>query len=103
MQLAYVYYAPSLQRSQHELFFRMAERIDKFSPRRIGRPALYPWDEWTDGCAWRITRGSDFEIPTKSMVVNLHSTAARRGLSVSARVDGDAVEFQFTTGGQVAA
>jgi hypothetical protein len=75
----------------------VAERIDSFSPRRIGRPPIYPWSEWMDGCAWRITRGEDFEIAPKSMVVNLHSQAARRGTSVSARMDGDTIEFQFAT------
>lgn len=74
----------------------MAERITEFSPRRIGRPALYPWDEWTDGHAWRITRGEDFVSSPKSMGVTLYSHARRKGLDVHIRIDGDAVEFQFT-------
>lgn len=73
----------------------MAERISQFSPRRIGRPALYPWDEWTDGSAWRITRGVDFDISPKSMSGILYGYATRQGSSVKVAVDGDAVEFQF--------
>lgn len=74
----------------------MAERISEFSEPRIGRPALYPWTDWTDGSAWRITRGEDFEISAKSMAVNLHRTAARRGLSVKAQIDGDSIQFRFS-------
>lgn len=73
----------------------MAERISEFSPRRIGRPALYPWAEWMDGSAWRITRGEDFEISPKSMAAAVYAHAARQGFSVAVRIDGDAVEFQF--------
>jgi hypothetical protein len=73
----------------------MAERIDEFSPRRLGRPPLYPWAEWVDGSTWRITRGEDFEVTAKSMVANLYSHAYRQGLSLEARQDGESIEFQF--------
>jgi hypothetical protein len=73
----------------------VAERITHFSPRRVGRPALYPWDEWMDGSAWRITRSVDFEITPKSMATTLYAHAARQGRSVKVLIDGDAVEFQF--------
>lgn len=75
----------------------MAERISSLSPRRVGRPALYPWSEWTDGSVWRIARGVDFSVAPSGMVKNLYSRAFRQGLSVEARiVDGDTVEFQFS-------
>lgn len=75
----------------------MAERITELSPRRGGRPPLYPWDEWMDGHAWRITRPADFETPAKSMATTLYVHAARKGVSVSVRILGDdAVEFQFS-------
>lgn len=69
----------------------------------MGRPSLYPWVEWMDGSAWRITRGEDFEIAPKSMSAALYAHAARQGSAVRVRIDGDEVEFQFTPAESVAA
>lgn len=75
----------------------MAERIDALGSVRRGRPPLYPWDEWTDGSAWRITRGVDFEVSAQSMASMIRIRANNTGVVASANVvDGDTVEFQFT-------
>jgi hypothetical protein len=65
---------------------------------RAGRPPKYPWDEWEDGSAWRITRGEHFEIPPSNMAAVIRSRAHRLGYRASATVDGNAVEFRFFTG-----
>lgn len=73
----------------------MAERIDNVTPLR-GRAPIYPWDEWTDGSAWRIRRGVDFETSTQSMRSVLTTYAGRNNLNVRTSVpDASTVEFQF--------
>lgn len=72
----------------------MAERIDKLEPLR-GRPAIYPWEQWLDGSAWRIRRGEDFEIPPGSMAAIIRQRADREGMTATCRMVGqDAIEFQ---------
>ena len=73
----------------------MAERIHSFSPQR-GRPRTYPWDVWTDGSAWRLREGEDFEVSSASMVSTLHKHAERAGLVVTTVRTDDGVEFQFS-------
>lgn len=74
----------------------MAERIDNLT-RRAGRPALYPWVEWMDGSAWRISQGKDFTVSPESMAQNIRERGRRYGIEVTAYPDGAAVEFQFKT------
>ena len=74
----------------------MAERIDTFEPRKGGRPAIYPWATWMDGSAWRIRRGEDFDGPADAMAQTIRVHARRNGMSASASVDGDAVEFRIS-------
>ena len=74
----------------------MAERISDITPLR-GRPAMYPWEQWLDGSAWRITRGSDFDISPVSMAAIIRQRAERAGLSATCRrVGDDALEFQVS-------
>lgn len=71
----------------------MAERIDNITPLR-GRPPLYPWDEWLDGSAWRITQGEDFDVTAETMAQMVRLRASKAGLSATARVRDNTVEFQ---------
>lgn len=71
----------------------MAERIDNLTPLR-GRAPIYPWATWLDGSAWRIERGVDFEVPADSMAAMVRMRAKDLGLSATARVLGEIVEFQ---------
>lgn len=74
--------------------FLMAERIDDISPLR-GRPAIYPWSQWLDGSAWRIHRGTDYEVASTSMTAIIRQAAERAGLTVTCRRVGDeAIDFQ---------
>lgn len=81
----------------------MAERIEALGPVRGGARALYPWDEWMDGSAWRIHRGEDFEVSVTSMAAMLRIRGRNRGVPVSARIaDPRTVEFQFSQEAQAA-
>jgi hypothetical protein len=47
-----------------------------------GRPALYPWDEWTDGQVWKVTEGIDFKISRNSFRSSLVNHATRNGYTL---------------------
>lgn len=53
------------------------------------RTAKYPYDDWFNGKVWRITRGVDFDIPAKSMQINLYAAASRYDLKLRTRLEGD--------------
>lgn len=47
-----------------------------------GRPALYPWSDWTDGRVWKVTEGIDFKVTRNSFRSTLASHAARNGYTL---------------------
>lgn len=71
----------------------MAETISDIAP----RGARYPWEQWTNGKAWRATQGADFQCSVEGFAAVIYSHARRRGLrvTVSVLVDG-CVDFQFS-------
>ena len=75
----------------------MAKRLEDFS--FIGQQARYDWSHWTDGSAWEIRQGEDYEIPTENMRVNLFMKAKQRGVKVRTRIvrdeNGEGLRFQF--------
>jgi hypothetical protein len=80
----------------------MGERLESFDfapGRPRGRPAKYPLREWTDGSIWRITRGVDYDVATRSIQATLFAYAGRAQLSLRTRrirVDGrEALVFRF--------
>ncbi len=80
----------------------LGERIEAFDP-RAGRPAKYPWDEWFDGSAWRITRGQHFDLEPSNMAAVIRTKAGNRQGRAQTRVVDDSVEFQFLAIDDVAA
>lgn len=85
----------------------MAERIESFESRR-GRPPKYPWDEWTDGEARRLYRGTadevsagtkDFEADLISFRTMVHRKARDLGHHVGANTHinkaDQSIEVQF--------
>ncbi len=68
----------------------MAERIHD-PPEDSG----YPWDEWTDGKWWRVTRGVDYQCSTQSLQAYLYRVALKRQLSVQSKREGDLLMFRF--------
>lgn len=73
----------------------MAERIPHLSRPR-SRPTGYPWSRWTDGSVWRLRRGEDYTVSSRSMERTIRAYASRRGRTVSVRVFPDHVELQFS-------
>lgn len=57
----------------------MADVVDTFESRK-GRPAIYPWDEWTDGQSRRLYRGQDFFATPVSFRTMVHRKAHDVGL-----------------------
>lgn len=62
---------------------------------RSGPKFSYPWDEWTDGRVWEITRGEDFQVSTRAMYSMIGTHAASHGFTVTKRKRGDSIAFQF--------
>ena len=54
----------------------------------------YPWDKWFKRAKFRLTRNVDFICQQHSMVQQIRSVAAARGISVSITVDGDVLEVE---------
>jgi hypothetical protein len=81
----------------------MATRLDGLPPVKRGPSAhVYPWGEWADGGAWRITRGEDFHVTRQVMITQIRSHARRHSLSVTLRftVASDDISFQFGPKGE---
>lgn len=77
----------------------MARRVKDFEAQPGGGSRRYPWAEWTDGGAWEIRRGEDYDVATENMRVNLHMKAKQlsgrvRTRKVSDR-SGEGLVFQF--------
>ncbi|UTI65878.1 hypothetical protein NBH00_06590 [Paraconexibacter antarcticus] len=78
----------------------MARRISEF-PSDDGTKSQrrYPWDEWTDGGAWEIRRGEDYDAATENMRVNLHMKADALAIKVRTKKvsddNGEGLAFQF--------
>lgn len=64
---------------------------------RSGRTSKYPWDTWTDGSIWEVTRGDDYKSQSQTFRSILHSQATKIGKKVRANVSDDRVVFQFYT------
>ncbi len=78
----------------------MARRLQKFPGGPTPGVRRYPWDEWTDGSAWEIRRGEDYDASTENMRVNLHMRADTLGMKVRTKKvrdqQGEGLVFQFS-------
>jgi hypothetical protein len=54
-----------------------------------GTPRRHPWDLWTDGRAWELVEGVDFDSPRRNFRHQVHVIAKRRGLTACVRSDAD--------------
>lgn len=71
----------------------MAQTVTEFTP--TGRPK-YPWQSWTDGQIWRLSRGTDFKVGRESMRQAVYDWARRKGMKVTVHHAGDEdLEIQF--------
>jgi hypothetical protein len=83
---------------------RMTEPVDWNGHRTpTPHPRAYDWESWTDGAAWRITRGQDYSAKTISMSNMLQRHARENGLKVRLKTDRnpldpshvESITFQF--------
>ena len=74
----------------------MAEKIEELPmiANGGGRPAKYPWAEWLDGSAWKLTRGVDFEPTVATMRQRVLAQAQAQHLKATTRTNGDTLYLQ---------
>lgn len=70
----------------------MAKQVNSMPPNG-GRK--YPWEEWLNGKAWEAQRGEDFDCDASVFRRILLTKANRANRTVTTRVSGDKVTFQF--------
>lgn len=70
----------------------MAEVIDQLPPTK--KPARYPWDEWLDGRAWKLTEGEDFNSSARDFSSHVRISAYRRNLVVTIHREGPHLYLQ---------
>lgn len=58
------------------------------------RGYLYQWDVWLDGRPWQMVQGTDFHCLPSSFRMAAYCAARRRGIRLSARVEGPVVILQ---------
>jgi hypothetical protein len=77
----------------------MARRLSAFDGGDRSASRRYPWTDWTDGSAWEIRQGLDYDVATENMRVNLHMKADALAIKVRTRkiddTDGEGLVFQF--------
>jgi hypothetical protein len=77
----------------------MARKLSKFPGDDAPSTRRYPWSDWTDGSAWEIRRGEDYDVATENMRVNLHMKATALAITVQTRKirdeRGEGLDFQF--------
>lgn len=63
-----------------------------------GRPlgGAYPFEHWSDGQIWTVTKGIDFETAPGRFAHSAYSWGRTRGYKVATRVNGNTVDIQFT-------
>jgi hypothetical protein len=76
---------------QYGIYKEQAQKVKK-----------YPWEEWTDGAWWLISRPADYTITTVAMTRYIHNYAWKRSIRVNlyqVNFD-DGIMFRFYTGKQ---
>ena len=71
----------------------MAEVLESYDFKSVGRQPQYPYDQWFDGQIWGLQYMVDFDCQGNSLRQSLYAAAKRRGISVKVAVstDGDVV------------
>lgn len=63
---------------------------------KTGRPAIYPYDKWTDGKIHTITLAQDYHCTDGSMKAAIRNYACRTGRKVKIKtVSKGIIQFQF--------
>lgn len=76
----------------------MAEQLSSYKFPTRGRPHKYQWDAWEDGTPWKLVKGSDFTVTTKTMQANARTYAKKNNLHLRTAITdgGEALIIQFT-------
>ena len=72
----------------------MAQVLESYDFKRVGRQPQYPYDQWFDGQICKICKGIDFDCTVESMRVSLFTTAKKRGVRIRTAKKGDAIIIQ---------
>ena len=64
----------------------MAEILESYDFRRVGRRPRYPYDQWLDGQIWHLQYMVDFECQANSLRQCFYGAAKRRGIKVTVSV-----------------
>jgi hypothetical protein len=59
------------------------------------KPQRYPWDEWTNGSAWELTQGEDFNGGIPQFRQQIYQIAKRRGHEVQVIQKGTKLIVKF--------
>lgn len=77
----------------------MAQRLEvEDLESTVGRPAKYPWGDWTDGTVWKAVQGEDYR-KAETLKGSLRQHAVKNGLRVvivEPLLEPGTVHFQFT-------
>lgn len=73
----------------------MARKSDGSMLRKRVGNAIYPWHEWTDGDAWELIRGEDYQVPDSTMRNIAHGYASRKGMRVQTSITNEGVVVRF--------
>lgn len=71
----------------------MTQKLKTFEPAVV----RYPWDEWTDGSAYRVKHGRDFTCSIDGFITQLHRQASLRSKRVeTVRREDGVVDFRYS-------
>jgi hypothetical protein len=79
----------------------MAEQLPTYQFPTRGRPHKYSWDAWIDGNPWKLVKGADFTVTTKTMQANARTYAKKNDLTVKTAItdNGNVLVVQFVPKG----
>tara|TARA_B100000427_G_scaffold229329_1_gene192598 strand:- start:1140 stop:1370 length:231 start_codon:yes stop_codon:yes gene_type:complete len=60
----------------------MAEILESFKFKEVGRGSRYPYDQWFDGQIWKLTHLVDFDCQPSSLRQAFYSAARRKDLKI---------------------
>lgn len=81
----------------------MAETLAAHDFRNGHGNQKYPWQQWSDGEVWRITKGQDFAVEPRVMQGQIKVRGTKEGRATVTNVQGDTVVFTFQKVGETLA
>ncbi len=71
----------------------MAQILESYGFKKVGREAKYPYDQWLDGQIWKLQHMVDFECQPHGLRQSFYAAAKRRGIKVRVSIlpNGDVI------------